>query len=231
VVRSECSISGYAQAVKVMRIEAGGATVSASVHGSGPTAVVLGHGAGGNRTTPFLGRAAEAIAGSRRMAVLFNFPYTESGRRAPDAPSVLEATVAAVAAGIRDLPGVGRVVLGGKSMGGRIASQAVAQGTPADALVFLGYPLHPPGRPEKLRDRHLPAIGVPMLFLQGTRDTFARWDLIEAVVASLGEKARLERLEDADHSFAVPKRTGRSAAEVEADLFGRLLSWLDTLGL
>ena len=208
-----------------------GSTVSASVHGSGPVAVVLGHGAGGNRTTPFLCRAAEAIARSGRVSVLFNFPYTESRRRVPDAPAVLEETVAVVAAAVRDLPGVARVVLGGKSMGGRIASQAVAQGTPADALAFLGYPLHPPGRPEKLRDRHLPAIAVPMLFLQGTRDTFARWDLIEGVVLSLGQKARLERLEDADHSFAVPKRTGRTAADVEVDLLGRLNSWLDSLGL
>jgi predicted alpha/beta-hydrolase family hydrolase len=231
VAGSECSISGYALAVKEMRIGVGGSAVSASVHGSGRVAVALGHGAGGNRTTPFLLRAAEALARSGRMTVLFNFPYTESRRRIPDTPAVLEDTVAAVAAAVGEVPGVARIVLGGKSMGGRIASQAVAKGTPADALAFLGYPLHPPGRPEKLRDRHLPAISVPMLFLQGTRDTFARWDLIETVTSSLGDKARLERLEDADHSFAVPKRTGRSATDVEADLFGRLVSWLDSLGL
>jgi predicted alpha/beta-hydrolase family hydrolase len=165
------------------------------------------------------------------MAVLFNFPYAESRRRIPDPPAVLEATVAAVADRVRGLPGVERIVLGGKSMGGRIASQAVAQGTPADALVFLGYPLHPPGRPERLRDAHLPSITVPMLFLQGTRDAFARWDLIEAVVGRLGAQACLERIEDADHSFAVPKRSGRTSADVEADLLGRLEAWLGVLGL
>ncbi len=194
-------------------------------------AVVLGHGAGGNRRTPFLVRCAEAVARSGRTAVLFNFPYTESRRRVPDSPAVLEATVAAVADQVRGLPGVERIVLGGKSMGGRIASQAVAQGTPADALAFLGYPLHPPGKPEKLRDQHLPRIAVPMLFLQGTRDTFARWDLIEGVVGRLGPQARLERFEDADHSFGVPKRTGRTAAEVEADLLARLVAWLGEIGL
>jgi uncharacterized protein len=212
-------------------IPVGTSAVSYSLHGGGRVAVILGHGAGGNRRSPFLVRCAEAVARSGRTAVLFNFPYTESRRRVPDPPALLEATVAAVADHVRGLPGIERVVLGGKSMGGRIASQAVAQGTPADALAFLGYPLHPPGRPEKLRDAHLPRIGVPMLFLQGTRDTFARWDLIEGVVGRLGPKARLERFEDADHSFSVPKRTGRRSADVEADLLARLVGWLDESGL
>jgi predicted alpha/beta-hydrolase family hydrolase len=212
-------------------IPVGTSAVSYSLHGEGGVAVVLGHGAGGNRKSPFLVRYAEGVARSGRTAVLFNFPYTESRRRVPDPPAVLEATVGAVADHVRGLTGVERIVLGGKSMGGRIASQAVAQGTPADALAFLGYPLHPPGRPEKLRDAHLPRIGVPMLFLQGTRDTFARWDLIEGVVGRLGPTARLERLEDADHSFGVPKRTGRTSADVEADLLARLVSWLEALGL
>lgn len=228
---TECSISGYAQDVAEIRVPVGQSVVSASVEGDGRVAVVLGHGAGGNRTTPFLGRAADAIARSGRVAVRFNFPYTERRGRIPDAPEVLEAAVAAVADQVRALPGIERVVLGGKSMGGRIASQAVARGTPADALVFLGYPLHPPGKPERLRDGHLPLIRVPMLFLQGTRDTFATWELIEATVARLGATATLERIEGGDHSFAVLKRSGRSAAEVEADLFGRLTRWLETFGL
>jgi len=202
--------------------------VSASVHGSGRTAVVLGHGAGGDRGGGFLVRCAEALAASGRAAVLYNFPYSERGRRVPDPASILEAAAAAVAAYAREALQAENVVLGGKSMGGRIASQAVAHGTPADALVFLGYPLHPPGHPERLRDRHLPAISIPMLFLQGTRDAFARWDLIEEVAQRLGSRARLERIEDGDHSFAVPKRSGRSAAEVEADVFGRLLGFLDS---
>lgn len=214
-----------------LRIGQGARQVGASLHGEGPTVVALGHGAGGSRRTPFLLRCAEAIAASGRRALLFNFPYTERGRRVPDPPATLEATVAAVTDHVRGTLGCERLALGGKSMGGRLASQAVAAGTSADALVFLGYPLHPPGRTETLRDKHLGKIPCPMLFLQGTRDAFARWDLVEAVVARLGERARLERLEGADHSFAVPKRAGRSPAEVESDLFGRLTRWLTEAGL
>jgi len=214
-----------------VHIPVAGSSVSASVHGAGKTIVVLGPGAGGNRRTGLLVRCADALAGSGRAAVLYNFPYTERGRRVPDPPARLEATAAEVAAYAREALGAERVVLGGKSMGGRIASQAVAAGTPADALVFLGYPLHPPGRPEQLRDRHLPGITAPMLFLQGTRDAFARWDLIEEITRRLGDRARLERIEDADHSFAVPKRAGRTAGQVEEDLFQRIVAWLESLGL
>jgi uncharacterized protein len=217
--------------VKELRIGHGSGEVGASVQGAGRTVVALGHGAGGNRRTPLLLRCAAALAASGRRALLFNFPYTERGRRVPDPPAVLEATVAAVAAYASATLGCEHVVLGGKSMGGRLASQAVAAGTPAAGLVFLGYPLHPPGRVEKLRDKHLGRIACPMLFLQGTRDAFARQDLMEAVVARLGNTARLERFEDADHSFGVPKRTGRSAAEVERDLFERLERWLTDMDL
>jgi predicted alpha/beta-hydrolase family hydrolase len=217
--------------VAEVHIPVAGSSVSASVHGGGKTALVLGPGAGGNRRTGLLVRCAEALAASGRTAVLYNFLYTERGKRVPDPPATLEATAAGAAAYARDVLGAERVVLGGKSMGGRIASQAVAGGTAADALVFLGYPLHPPGRPEQLRDRHLPAVAAPMLFLQGTRDAFARWDLIEEVTRRLGDRARLERIEDADHSFAVPKRSGRTAGQVEEDLFGRVVAWLESLGL
>jgi predicted alpha/beta-hydrolase family hydrolase len=116
-------------------------------------------------------------------------------------------------------------------MGGRIGSQVVAAGAPGDALILLGYPLHPPGKPGQLRDRHLPQIAVPMLFVQGTRDAFARPDLLDAVLARLGEKATLHRIEGGDHSFGVLKRSGRTAAEVEAEGKGVLLSWLDSHGL
>jgi predicted alpha/beta-hydrolase family hydrolase len=144
---------------------------------------------------------------------------------------VLEATTRAVGDFARASLGAERVVHGGKSMGGRIASQAAAQGMTCEALVFLGYPLHAPGRPEVLRDRHLPRVACPMLFLQGTRDAFARWELIEAVCARLGARATLRRLEDADHSFAVPKRSGRTGADVERELVEAALAWLDGLGL
>jgi predicted alpha/beta-hydrolase family hydrolase len=206
-------------------------TVSASVHGEGGTAVVLGHGAGGNRRTGLLLRVAEALAASGRRAVLYNFPYSERGVRAPDPPELLETTSTAVGEHARAALGASKVVHGGKSMGGRIASQAAAKGARADGLVFLGYPLHPPGRSQSRRDRHLPQLPCPMLFLQGTRDAFARWDLIEALVERLGERATLHRIEGGDHSFAVPKRSGRAPADVEREIVGAMLSWLDARGL
>jgi predicted alpha/beta-hydrolase family hydrolase len=193
--------------------------------------VALGHGAGGTRRTAFLERCAEALAAGGRGALLFNFPYSERRRRIPDPPATLERTIEAVAAFARSALGARRLVLGGKSMGGRIASQAVAKGVAADALVFLGYPLHPPGKPETLRDRHLAAVAAPMLFIQGTRDAFARWDLLEATVARLGELATVLKVEDGDHSFKVPKQTGRSAADVEREVFGGIAAWLQARSL
>ncbi len=205
------------------------AAVSASLHGDGGTCLVLGHGAGGNRRAPFLGRFAEAIAAGGRSAILYNFPYTERRGKVPDPPPILEATVVAVANGARQR--AERIVLGGKSMGGRIASQAAAQGLPCDGLVFLGYPLHPPGRPDRLRDAHLPRIAAPLLFLQGTRDAFARWDLIEGVVARLADRASLVRFDEADHSFAVPKRMGLGREDIEARLVAETVRWLEARGL
>jgi len=116
-------------------------------------------------------------------------------------------------------------------MGGRIASQAVAKGLLVDGLVFLAYPLHPPGRPQQLRDRHLPDIQAPMLFVQGTRDDFARPDLLDAVLARLGERATLHRVEGGDHSFGVLKRSGRTAEEVREEVYGVVVSWLESRGL
>jgi uncharacterized protein len=205
--------------------------VTASVHGESPTSIVLGHGAGGNRRAPFMLRFAEALCASGRQVVLYNFPYSEARRKIPDPPGLLEATCAAVARHARRELGATRLVHGGKSMGGRIASQVVARGEPADGLVFLGYPLHPPGRPETLRDRHLPDVQAPMLFLQGTRDSFARWDLIADVVGRLGPRATLHRIEGGDHSFRVPRADGRSAGQVEDELAAATLAWLAQHGL
>lgn len=207
-----------------------GRAVTASVHGEGTTCVVLGHGAGGTRRTPFLLRMAEDLAASGRRAVLYNFPYTEARRKRPDPPTLLEATTAAVGAYASGSLGARRVVHGGKSMGGRMASQAAARGMPADGLVFLGYPLHPPGRFEQRRELHLPAVKAPMLFVQGTRDAFARGDLLEALLARLGERATLHTVEGGDHSFAVLKRTGRTAAQVEDEIRGAVRGWLEAQG-
>ena len=205
--------------------------VSASVHGEGRTVLALGHGAGGDRRAGLLVRLANVLAAGGRRVVLFNFPYTEARRRVPDKPAVLEATITAVAAHARERLGASNLVLGGKSMGGRIASQAVAQGLRADGLLFLGYPLHPPGRFDALRDRHLPAVSAPMLFVQGTRDAFARPDLLASVLAGLGDRATLHSIEDGDHSFAVPRRAGRAPGEVEAEVASAIAGWLGARGL
>ena len=187
--------------------------VSASVHGEGKTVLALGHGAGGDRRTGLLVRLANTLAEGGRRVVLHNFPYTEARRRVPDKPAVLEATVSAVAAHARQALGASRLVLGGKSMGGRIASQAVAQGLPADGLVFLAD------------------VKIPMLFVQGTRDAFARGDLLAAVLSGLGDRATLHSIEGGDHSFAVPRRTGRAPAQIEAEVAAALVSWLSARGL
>lgn len=213
--------------MREIRVPFGDNGLSGSVHGDGETVLLLGHGAGGTRKTPILVNLAEAVAGSGRTVVLFNFPYADAGRRAPDRPQVLEAAVRASVAHARGGLGAKRVVLGGKSMGGRIASQVVAKGEPADGLLFLGYPLHPAGRPEKLRDAHLPSLPCPLLFVQGTRDALARFDLMEPLVSRLGSAATLHVVEGGDHSFAVPKRAGRSQAQVEAEILGAIVAWLD----
>jgi predicted alpha/beta-hydrolase family hydrolase len=208
-----------------------GARASATLHGRGTTVVVLGHGAGGDRRTPMLVALADALAGSGRAALLYNFPYAERGERRPDPPAVLEATTRAAAALALGATGARRIVHGGRSMGGRIASQVVAAGERADGLALLAYPLHPPGRFGNRREAHLPKIEAPMLFVQGTRDAFAREDLLLALIGRLSTRAELHRVAEADHSFAVLKRSGRTREEVLVEVRGALLAWLERLGL
>jgi predicted alpha/beta-hydrolase family hydrolase len=200
---------------------------TASLHGRGETVVVLGHGAGGSRRTPMLVALAEALAGSGRAALLYNFPYAERGSRRPDPKALLEATTRAAGRLAVERSGARRVVHGGRSLGGRIASQIVAAGEPAAGLVFLGYPLHPPGQPGRLRDAHLPRVAAPMLFVQGTRDAFAREDLLSSTIGRLAPRAQLCRVADADHSFGVLKRSGRTPADVLDEVTRAVLGWLD----
>jgi predicted alpha/beta-hydrolase family hydrolase len=208
-----------------------GFEASASVHGKGETVVVLGHGAGGSRRNAMLVALADVLAGSGRAAVLYSFPYAEKGVRRPDPPPVLEAAARAAAALALQATGARRIVHGGRSLGGRIASQIVAGGERADGLAFLGYPLHPPGQPGRRREAHLPAIEAPMLFVQGTRDAFAREDLLLALVERLGPRAELHRVAEADHSFGVLKRSRRTPEDVQAEVRDTLLAWLDRHGL
>src|SRR5262245_17031934 len=172
--------------------------------------LVVGHGAGAGMEHPFLAGFCRAMGEAGIATLRFNFLYLERGRRSPDPERLLrEAWLAA----FDDASGrsKGRPVLaGGKSLGGRIASMCVADGMPAAGLVFLGYPLHPPGKPDRLRADHLSRIEVPMLFLQGTRDPFAQPELLEGVLAGLGDRATLVPIEGGDHSFRVrgQKRAG-----------------------
>jgi predicted alpha/beta-hydrolase family hydrolase len=204
-----------------------GAASTAALWGRGETVVVLGHGAGGTRRTPMLVSLASALERSGRAALLYDFPYAAAGRRRPDPPAVLEEATREAAALALAESGASRLVHGGRSMGGRIASQLVAGGARADALVFLGYPLHPPGRFEKRREAHLPRVEPPMLFVQGTRDAFARPDLLEALLLRLGERARHHAVREADHSFGVLRRSGRTPAEVEEEVVSAVLRWLE----
>lgn len=166
---------------------------------------------------PFLEGFAGAMADEGVATLRFNFPYREAGRRFPDRPPLAIATWRAVMDIAAELSDGEPLWAAGKSFGGRMASMAVAEGMPARGLVYLGYPLHAPGKPEKLRDDHLYGVTVPMLFLQGTRDTFATPELLEAVVAKIGPTATLQWSEGGDHSFAV-KGLKRGAAEVGASL-------------
>ena len=180
--------------------------------GGASLGLVLAQGAGYNMNSPFLIQIAEGLAERGIAVARFNFPYAEAGRGRPDPQPRLEACYRAVAtAASEEVP---QLFLGGKSMGGRIASHIVADGFPAAGLVFLGYPLHPPGKPERIRDAHLKQVSVPMLFVQGTRDPFAIPDLLHRTVTSL-PTANLVEIEDGDHSFKVP---GRASAEVMVEL-------------
>jgi predicted alpha/beta-hydrolase family hydrolase len=165
--------------------------------------LVLGHGAGSPMTAPLLAGFCEAIGDLGVATLRFDFPYMRAGRRAPDrAPVLIASYREAFDAALRRAEGL-PVLAGGRSMGGRMASMAVAVGMPAAGLVFLAYPLHPPGKPERIRDEHLYGIGVPMLFVQGGHDPFARPDLLAAVLERLGSRAEHVSIEGGDHAFKV----------------------------
>jgi uncharacterized protein len=188
---------------------------------------VLAHGAGAGMRHPFFTSVARALAERGIATFRYQFPYMEARTRRPDPPGVLEAAVrAAVAAAASAAPGL-PLVAGGKSLGGRMTSNAQAKQPLAGVrgLVFLGFPLHPPKRPGDARAEHLSAVTVPMLFLQGTRDDLADLQLLEPVCRRLGERATLHVVEGADHSFKVLKRSGRSDADVLQELADTLAAW------
>jgi len=194
-----------------------------------PTACyVMAHGAGAGMTHEFLTHMAGGLARRGIATLRYQFPYMEQGSRRPDSPAIAHAAVrAAVAEAARRVPGV-PLFAGGKSFGGRMTSQAQAAEPlhSVRGLVFLGFPLHPAGKPAVARAAHLTAVQLPMLFLQGTRDALADMDLMRQLTSTLGTRATLFTAEGADHSFHVLKRSGGSDAEVREALMDTMARWM-----
>lgn len=192
---------------------------------------ILAHGAGAGMTHPFMAAAAAGLAARGIATLRYQFPYMERGSRRPDPPKLAHATVraavAAAQASMSELP----LIAGGKSFGGRMTSQAQALSPlpGVHGLAFLGFPLHPAGRPSAERGEHLFDVKIPMLFLQGTRDALATLDELQPVCKKLGRRATLKLFADADHSFHVPARSGRKDAEAFAELLDVLADWVSSV--
>jgi predicted alpha/beta-hydrolase family hydrolase len=195
-------------------------------------AIILAHGAGAPQTHPWMVAVARALSERALDVVTFNFLYSEAKRRVPDRNDLLEATWLAVIGAVRARGGMARerLYLGGKSMGGRIATQVAAGGDVGDlaGLVLLGYPLHPPGKPDRLRVSHLPRVHAPMLFVQGTRDPFGAPDELRPVVDGLWRGSRLFLVEGGDHSLALPKSRGQTKEQVIARVADEIERFTET---
>jgi len=189
---------------------------------------VFAHGAGAGMTHEFMERVSAGLCVRGVATLRYQFPYMEKGSRRPDAPAMAHATVrTAVAEAGRCCPGLA-LFAGGKSFGGRMTSQAQAIAPLAGVrgLAFLGFPLHPAGKPSDARAKHLSDVDIPMLFLQGTRDKLAKLPLLEPVVKRLGTSASLHPVAEADHSFHVPARSGRNDREVMSEIIQTLSEWI-----
>jgi hypothetical protein len=195
--------------------------------------LILAHGAGAPQSHPWMVGAARALCARGLTIVTFDFPYMEAKRKLPDRAPVLEACWLDVIAAVRArAPGGTRLFIGGKSMGGRMATHVAAhhaaRAGEIAGLVLLGYPLHPPGKPGERRDAHLPAIRVPALFVQGTRDAFGGPDELVPALAPLGDLSTVHAVEGADHSFAVSRASGRSTREVLERVWDVVAGWVLT---
>jgi predicted alpha/beta-hydrolase family hydrolase len=192
---------------------------------------VVAHGAGAGMTHPFMASIAELLAERGVATLRYQFPYMERGSSRVDSPKMATATVrAAVSAAARLAPEL-PLLAGGKSFGGRMASEAQAA-LPLPGvrgLVFLGFPLHPPGQRSDARGEHLARVAIPMLFFQGSRDDFADFALLQKLAGRLGPRATFWMFDDADHSFHVPARTGYTDEQVRAAMAGALAEWIDKM--
>jgi predicted alpha/beta-hydrolase family hydrolase len=217
----------------VIPLEAGAATTAVVYPAErAAAALILGHGAGAGQRSAFMVAFAGALSALGLDIVTFNFLYAEQGRRMPDRAPALEACYRRVIATVRDrVESAGqRLFIGGKSMGGRIATQVAAAdpGLQVAGLVLLGYPLHPPGRPEQRRDAHLGSIGRPLLFVQGSRDTFGTPVELAPVLSALAATSRptLHVVEGGDHSFKLPGKNPAAQAEVYATVQRVIVDWI-----
>ena len=193
---------------------------------------VFAHGAGAGMTHPSMEAVARGLAARGIATLRYQFPYMEKGGKRPDPPAIAHAAVRAAAAEAgRACPGV-PLIAGGKSFGGRMTSQAQAKAPleGVQGLAFLGFPLHAAGKPSNERAAHLADVHIPMLFLQGSADKLAELDLLGPVVAGLGRLATLNVIDGADHSFHVPKRSGRNDREVMDEVLDAFAAWLGTIG-
>jgi uncharacterized protein len=219
-----------------LTIEVGSATTVSAllIRPARPRACfVFAHGAGAGMTHAFMNDVAQGCRARAVATLRYQFPYMEKASKRPDPPAVAQAAVrAAVAEAARQCPGV-PLIAGGKSFGARMTSQAQAK-TPfagVRGLAFLGFPLHPAGQPARDRAEHLAEVKIPMLFIQGTRDKLAELDLLRPVVAGLGARAKLHLVQDADHSFHVPARSGRNDRAVMDEMLDALAVWIGDLPL
>jgi predicted alpha/beta-hydrolase family hydrolase len=193
------------------------------------TAVILAHGAGNDMNHPLITSLADGLAEAGHVTLRFNFLYRERGLERPDSLEVLFRAWEGAYRFMHEHPRCRpRVLVGaGKSLGGRVAAQMVAEGLlPVDRLVFLGYPLHPPGKPERLRDAHLYRIAIPMLFFAGTRDSLCDLSLLEAVLERVAAPWALEVVEGGGHSFHLPRAAGLSEEEIHRRILKLALRWL-----
>ena len=192
---------------------------------------VLAHGAGAGMEHPFMNAVAAGLAERGIATLRYQFPYMERRARRPDPPALCHATVRAAVAECARLVPTLPLIAGGRSFGGRMTSQTQAQEPlpGVRGLAFLGFPLHPAGRPSDSRAEHLSRVQIPLLFLQGTRDALAERPLLEALLTRLGTRASVSWLEDADHAFHVPARSGRSDTQVMSTALGSLCGWLERL--
>ena len=192
---------------------------------NGETAFILGHGAGQGMNSPFMNYFQAELTSRGFLTIKFNFDYMEQKRRMPDPQPKLQARYRAVVADVVAEHKPKQLIIGGKSMGGRVASYIAGDIPEVKGLVFLGYPLHPPGKPDKMRDAHLYGLGKPMLFISGTKDTFAERPLLERVVGQIGEHSTLVWIEGGDHSLKTSKK-GTDSLRIAAE---KIEEWIGTL--